>query len=115
PVLVDAGRQRNRLKEIDAGAREQRQPVQRCIHAGDVRADLLGVLVQTFALGPARRIGAQPLRKLFLQKGLELIAAALVRLKVEVQTDNWKGTRVGGSEAVELSGELIDVGHGLLA
>ncbi len=110
-MLVDRCRQRHRLEHVGAAAREEGEPLHRMLHAVDVRADLFGVLMKAFTLGCGGRIRAHPIGQFLPQEWLEPIAAAIVRLQVQIEADERKRSRLERRKPVELSRQLMDVCH----
>src|SRR5258706_4627293 len=110
-VRVDRRGQRDRFEQIRSAAREQRQTIHRSVDARYKIANFRGVLLETVALGPFRRIRLDPLRQLLAEERCEPIAPVLVGLKVEIQADDGEGRGIHRRQTIELPRELLGGWH----
>ena len=112
---IDRRIERERFEEVSARAREQRQSVGGARNVAHVGLDLRGILVEAFALRPARGVRPHALGQFLPQERIEAVAALLIGLKVQVEADDGKRAGVERSDAVEGGSELIQLRHTTMA
>jgi hypothetical protein len=111
PMLGDRGGEYDRLEEVGARAREDRQSVYRRIDLADVGADLLGIASEALALGSLGVEDAKAFTKFPAEERLEIVSPVIVGPHVEVEADDGIGAALEGGQLVELREELIGKRH----